>query len=193
MISHWGNIGDTLKNRLLSNNDRNLIILVFLLGVFSGFLMYTLWNIMKRKLKVVKKIQRRISLNTECKMVFCVRTDLKMGKGKMCSQCCHACLAVYKKVLKRNEKDSISGNNKKDNMSYLNVWRRCGEKKVVLKVSSINDLHEIEKKAAAENLLTAIIIDAGRTQIEPNTATVLAIEPAPEDIINRVTGHLPLL
>lgn len=193
MISHLGDIKLNLKNAVLSNNDRSLIILVFLLGFFSGVLVYTLWNIMKRKLKLVRKIQRRISVNTECKMVFCVRADLKMGKGKMCSQCCHACLAVYKKVLKRNEKDNISNNNKKENMSYLNIWRRGGEKKVVLKVSSENDLYEIEKKAAKENLLTAIIIDAGRTQIEPNTATVLAIEPAPEDIIDRVTGHLSLL
>lgn len=192
MIFHLGDIRDNLKNTAFSNYDRSLIILVFLIGVVSGFLVYALWNIMKRKIKVVKKIQRRISINRECKMVFCVRTDLKMGKGKMCSQCCHACLAVYKKVLKRNQKNGIS-DNKKENMSYLNVWRGGGEKKVVLKVSSVNELYEIEKKAANENLLTAIIIDAGRTQIEPNTATVLAIEPAPEDIIDKVTGHLPLL
>ena len=37
------------------------------------------------------------------KQVMVVRTDLKMGKGKIAAQCCHACLGAYKKC----DKDKI--------------------------------------------------------------------------------------
>ena len=32
------------------------------------------------------------------KMVMAVRMDLKMGKGKIAAQCCHAAVAAFKKV-----------------------------------------------------------------------------------------------
>ncbi|ETW57555.1 hypothetical protein PFUGPA_00459 [Plasmodium falciparum Palo Alto/Uganda] len=71
-------------------------------------------------------------------------------------------------------------------------------------------MFEIESKAQKENLITSIIVDAvknktrkknefsffihdGRTQIEPNTETVIAIEPVPDEIVNKITGDLKLL
>lgn len=176
-----------------SNNDRSILIFVFLLGIISGLLINTLWNILKRKKQMIKHIQRRISAKTECKMVLCVRSDLKMGKGKMCSQCCHACLSVYEKILKRDKINSVKEPGRKGHTTYLSLWKSMGQKKVVLKVSSLEELREIENSAIKQNLLTATIIDAGRTQIEPNTTTVLAIEPAPEDLLDSITGKLSLL
>jgi hypothetical protein len=35
------------------------------------------------------------------KMVLCVRTDLKMGKGKIAAQCGHAVLGSYKQALRK--------------------------------------------------------------------------------------------
>ncbi|CAF1543725.1 unnamed protein product, partial [Rotaria sordida] len=39
---------------------------------------------------------------------------------------------------------------------------------------------------------TCLIRDAGRTQIEPGSKTVLGIGPAPSKLINEITRHLKL-
>lgn len=49
----------------------------------------------------------------DMKMLLVVRTDLGMQKGKMCAQCAHAAVDLYKKVTKRfyfklNDKTSFS-------------------------------------------------------------------------------------
>ena len=37
-----------------------------------------------------------------------------------------------------------------------------------------------------------LVRDAGKTELEPDTATVLGIGPGPDDAINELTGELPL-
>ncbi|SBT31090.1 peptidyl-tRNA hydrolase [Plasmodium ovale wallikeri] len=115
-----------------------------------------------------------------------------MNKGKICSQCCHACLSVYEKILKRNNQLKNNANTR-NALTSFDIWKKTGQKKVVLKISSLEEMFEIEKKAKAQNLITSIIVDAGRTQIEPNTETVIAIEPVPDDVVNKITGQLKLL
>ena len=38
-----------------------------------------------------------------------------------------------------------------------------------------------------------IVVDAGRTQIAPDSKTVIALGPADADLIDSVSGHLKLL
>ncbi|CRG98559.1 peptidyl-tRNA hydrolase 2, putative [Plasmodium relictum] len=180
--------------RLLKNDrcDNVLLLIIFICGFVLG-LLFKFLNIIKKKFVKIKEVYANLDLNCDCKMVFCVRTDIKMNKGKICSQCCHACLSVYEKILKRNNQLQKKKLNKKNCPSYFDIWKRTGQKKIVLKISSLEEMHEIEKKAHMENLLTSIIIDAGRTQIDPNTPTVLAIEPVPDEIVNKITGQLKLL
>jgi len=52
---------------------------------------------------------------------------------------------------------------------------------------------DIEVKAKAAGLPTYLVIDAGRTQVAPNTATVLAVGPASGKLLNKLTGHLKLM
>ncbi|CAG8515930.1 2446_t:CDS:2 [Diversispora eburnea] len=112
-------------------------------------------------------------------LVLVVRNDLGMGKGKVAAQCSHATLGCYKKL-------------KKINSELLEAWEIQGQPKVVLKVNSREELSLLEGKAKSLNLITKIISDAGRTQVEPGSQTVLGIGPGPVKLVNQVTGDLKL-
>ena len=111
------------------------------------------------------------------KQAILIRTDLKMGKGKIASQSAHASIAAFLKT---------------DN-KIREEWIDEGMKKVVLKVSSEKELKDFVKLAKKEKIPTAIINDAGLTQIEPGTATALGIGPEKDSKIDKITGKLKLL
>ncbi|KAH7911233.1 peptidyl-tRNA hydrolase PTH2-domain-containing protein [Hygrophoropsis aurantiaca] len=116
----------------------------------------------------------------QCKLVLVVRTDLKMTSGKIAAQCGHATLACYKALMRTNP-------------GLVQHWERTGQAKIALKGSSEDELLELEAIAKSLNLCARSILDAGRTQIEAGSRTVLGIGPAPVELINQVTGHLRLL
>lgn len=119
-------------------------------------------------------------LPSEHKMVLVVRNDLGMGKGKIGAQCGHATLGAYKRAVKKTPAAVAS-------------WSRWGQAKICVKVNSEAELLEIEQLAAALGIPHYTVADAGRTQIEAGSLTVLAVGPAPVAQINEVTGHLKLL
>ena len=122
--------------------------------------------------------------NEECKMVLLVRTDLKMGKGKMCAQCCHAAVGVYGDIL---------FGKKEQHKKWLNKWEEEACAKIALKVDSEKELLKLQSEANENGLPNYLIMDAGRTQIESGSKTVVAIGPAPAYLIDKVTKHLKLL
>ncbi len=58
---------------------------------------------------------------------------------------------------------------------------------------AVPQMHALQAKADELGLITYIVADAGKTQIEAGTETVCAIGPGPEDIVNQVASHLKLL
>lgn len=108
-----------------------------------------------------------------------VRNDLKMGKGKIAAQCSHATLGLYKDICNRAPK-------------ALQRWENCGQVKVVTKVESEDDMLALKVKAKESKLPCHITIDAGRTQIAPNSRTVMAVL-GPAELVDDVTGHLKLM
>ena len=116
----------------------------------------------------------------EHKMVLVVRTDLKMGSGKIAAQCGHATLGAYKAAMKRAP-DTVKS------------WSRSGQAKIALKCPSLEEMHALAEKAERAGLITYIVADAGRTQIESGTETVCAIGPAAKLDLDEITGHLKLL
>lgn len=62
----------------------------------------------------------------------------------------------------------------------------------MLKVDSEQELLEVIRNAKQAGLITSLIQDAGRTQVESGTRTVGGIGPARGDLIDKVTGHLKL-
>jgi PTH2 family peptidyl-tRNA hydrolase len=111
------------------------------------------------------------------KQAIIVRTDLKMGKGKIASQCSHASIASFLKVRK--------GDREK--------WLKGGMKKVVLKVKSEKALMDLYKKSKRERLPSILITDSGLTQIQSGTITCLGIGPTNDKKIDKITGKLKLL
>ncbi len=112
----------------------------------------------------------------EFKQVILVRNDLKMSKGKLAVQVAHGAVEATLK----SDKGLLTG------------WRLSGQKKVCLKVSCEKDLYKYNQLAKDYGLKTALIKDAGRTELKPNTTTVLAIGPDFEEKIDKVTGQLSM-
>ena len=117
---------------------------------------------------------------TDLKMVMVVRSDLKMGTGKIAAQCCHAALGLYKSQLKKD-------------LPRLQAWESSNYKKVVLKCTTEEDMLKIAEAARRKNLEYYLVRDAGLTQIAPGSKTVLSIGPATEEELKEVTNHLKLL
>ena len=68
-----------------------------------------------------------------------------------------------------------------------------GQEKVVVKVAGIKELYEVKKGAIELDLPWSEVTDAGHTQIAPGTTTCISLGPAPENLIDKITGELSLL
>lgn len=111
------------------------------------------------------------------KQAIVVRKDLKWGKGKLAAHVAHASLGAV-----MNAPESI-----------VQPWNSEGAKKVVLKVGGEKEIKLLEKAAKKENLPSYLVRDAGKTQLKSGTITALAVGPADEGDVDRVTGKLKLL
>ncbi|MEM2948181.1 MAG: peptidyl-tRNA hydrolase Pth2 [Candidatus Anstonellales archaeon] len=114
------------------------------------------------------------------KQAIVVRTDLRMGKGKMCAQVAHASISAYKEVVRKNKR-------------IAEEWEKEGMKKIVLKVKNLNELLEYYEKCTEAGIPVSLIKDAGYTQIEPGTITCFGAGPWEEEKIDGVLGRLKLL
>ena len=114
------------------------------------------------------------------KQSIVVRSDVKMGKGKLAAQVAHASLSAAEEAQNRRPK-------------WYDDWKTGGQAKIVLKVDSEEVLRELLQKAKAAGLPASLIEDRGLTQLEPGTVTCLGIGPAPEPDLDAITGKLKLL
>ena len=113
----------------------------------------------------------------EYKLVILVREDLKLPKGKLAAQSGHAAVDV---VLKSDKK-------------IIDVWKKNGGKKIVLKVKDDKELFKFKQICEDSGLKTALIQDAGHTVLEPGTITCLGIGPDSEIKIDKITGKLKMV
>ena len=111
------------------------------------------------------------------KQVIVVRDDLDIGPGKLAAQVAHAAIKAA---------DTADA-------SARRRWKADGQSKVVLRADDEDALRSLKAEAETRGLPTALIRDAGRTELEPGTVTTLGIGPGDPEVIDEVTGHLSLL
>ncbi len=109
-------------------------------------------------------------------MVILLRKDVRLPAGKAAVQAAHAAVELACR-LPRDLRDA---------------WLHEGQKKVVLRVDSLEALEERVRRAKRDGLHAVLIRDAGLTVVPPGTITAAAIGLADEQVFQRLTGDLPL-
>lgn len=114
------------------------------------------------------------------KQIIIVRKDLGMTCGKIASQVAHASLMSFLKTQNKNKE-------------IAEKWIEEGETKIVLKVNSYEEFEKMKKKLEEAKIDFVVVVDAGKTQILPETETAIGIGPIESEKIDIITKDLKLL
>ena len=125
-------------------------------------------------------------MNFQYKQAILLRKDLNLSKGKAIVQGAHASVEAFA-IAGRLGAAGPGRRNEVDE------WLHEGMKKVVLEVANEKELIKYFQKAKDSGLPSALITDAGLTQIPPGTKTAVAIGPGKNEEIDKITGELKLL
>lgn len=116
----------------------------------------------------------------EYKQVMVARKDLEMSPGKLAVQVAHGSLSAAERA-------------RVENPEWFEKWWKERQKKIVVEINSEEELKDLKKKAENLGIPNDLIFDAGLTELEPDTPTVLGVGPGPNEEIDKVTGDLSLL
>ncbi len=114
------------------------------------------------------------------KQVIVVRSDLGMSRGKTAVQVAHAAVLSSEEARKHKS-------------GWWERWLREGQCKVAVRIDGFKDLKRLSTKAGQMGLPWVLVEDRGLTEVPPGTTTCLGIGPAPKDLVDEITGDLPLL
>lgn len=113
------------------------------------------------------------------KIVLCVNDNLRMGPGKIAAQCAHAAIGI----------NSVS--RKGANQRAFISWKR-EQRIIVVKLGDDNEMDEINAICNSQSIPTYIVHDAGYTEVKAGSRTVMAIGPAIDSVMDKITGYLKL-
>lgn len=116
----------------------------------------------------------------EFKQCIVIREDLKLSAGKLAVQVAHAAVMAAERAEKMSRATVVD-------------WKEEGQRKVVLKVPGVPDLYRLREDAERAGIASAIVIDAGLTEIPAGTVTALGLGPAHGKLMDKVTGKLKLV
>ena len=110
-------------------------------------------------------------------MALIVRHDLRLSSGKVAVQCAHAAVSCTLAA-------------RKSHARLVERWRQGGARKICLKIENLKELQRLAGQAQAAGLVTHLVKDAGHTEVEPGTVSVLGIGPGPRRSIDALVGDL---
>ena len=116
----------------------------------------------------------------ERKLVIAVRGDLNLPRGKLAAQVAHAAVRCALRAQKHDRRE-------------FRAWFDEGQRKVTVRVPDEAALHALQANARETGLTTALVRDAGRTELAAGTVTCLGLGPADEAELDPLTGGLSLL
>jgi PTH2 family peptidyl-tRNA hydrolase len=124
------------------------------------------------------------------KQVIIIRSDLNMRKGKMVAQGAHASLSAILNL----KKIKFTLRNLIHNREPLINWFSNSHTKICLQVNSEDELLLVYSFAKDRGLICSLIKDSGKTEFNNvPTYTAVAIGPAWNEEIDKITGNLKLL
>lgn len=146
-----------------------------------------MWIVRPRNTPMLSKIIQKFASTRlaakPTKLALVVRGDLKMSKGKTAAQCAHAAVMCYQTASQGSEAQH----------AILQHWCRMGQPKIVLRVDNYEQLSGLKTQAEQASVVASMVRDAGRTQLEAGTATVLGLGPATAADVDKLVAHLKLL
>ena len=125
------------------------------------------------------------------KQLIVVRKDLKMKKGKIAAQACHASMGALLSVCDRTD-TGISLDFSKNPIAK--EWLEGSFAKIALAVNSEEELKKCFEKAKEAGFPVSYIVDNGTTVFNGiKTPTCVGIGPANSEDLDKIFGDLQLL
>ncbi len=109
-----------------------------------------------------------------------VRGELRLTAGKAAVQVAHAAVMLARRAEGHDPRE-------------FEAWEAAGQRKIALVVPTLRELEEVERRARAAGIPTVWVEDAGLTEVPAGTRTCLGLGPAPDRVLEPVTGALELL
>lgn len=104
-------------------------------------------------------------------MYIFINKGLGMSPGKVAAQAGHAAVEAYRLT--------------PEDSNVLRMWYAGGHyTKIVLEARDALHLHSIERYIKDRGFKTSLIVDEGRTEIDPHTPTALGVEVVDKDNVH---------
>lgn len=144
-----------------------------------------------------ENVEARASQEDPIIMYLIVRESLNMGVGKTAAQCAHASQMLLLKYLGLQQSfDYTAAAHDEPHMKEafyslvtFKTWLDSSFRKVVLKA----DDKEWAKLKEAMTPMDVVVVDAGLTEIEPGSETVIGLHPVNKSLVSKVVKRLQVL
>ncbi len=131
------------------------------------------------------------NMENNTKQVIVIRKELKMRKGKIAAQVAHAAMKVFFDNIEYCDHGVMKINNITPEMEE---WVNGIFTKICVSVNSEEELLAIHDLAKSLDIPCSLIQDVGLTEFDGvPTYTAVAIGPAKNEDVDKVTKGLPLL